>query len=327
MGAPKESCRTLQKLKEVFRVGMDVLFLEEGRPYIVYRGNIRCVEPHGAALPAKYRNIDGRVCAWYNCCQSGNGADMVGRMPYFEEFHMEKDVYAMKIMITDAGGGLGQCLCSEAVRRGWQVVALNRSAPSPMLRALIDAGQVSFYQADLSDREMLLPVIRRIVQEETSLDGLVNNAGVLLGRESTLETLSMEDMERSMAVNLYAPMELTRAVLPLLRKSPSAGIVNISSSAAAIKGTRAIDYPYAISKCAFTMFSEKLRVYLEQDGIRVAAVHPGWMRTAMGGNDAAVEPAEVAVHVLDILCGKQPVTAIPAFVNRFGAPVLDRNDI
>ena len=75
------------------------------------------------------------------------------------------------------------------------------------------------------------------------------------------------------------------------------------------------------------MFSEKLRVYLEQDGIRVAAVHPGWMRTAMGGNDAAVEPAEVAVHVLDILCGKQPVTAIPAFVNRFGAPVLDRNDI
>lgn len=240
---------------------------------------------------------------------------------------MQEGVSDLKIMVTGAGRGLGLCLCKEAVLRGWHVLALNRSEPSPELRALIDAGHVSFYQADMANREMLLSVIEKILQTETVLDGLVNNAGMLIGRESTLETLRMEDMRRSMEVNLYAPMELTRGVLPLLRKSPSAGIVNISSSAAAIKGTRAIDYPYAISKCAFTMFSEKLRVYLEPDGIRVAAVHPGWMRTSMGGEDAAVDPSEVAVHVLDILCGKQPVTAIPAFVNRFGVPVSDRNEI
>jgi NAD(P)-dependent dehydrogenase (short-subunit alcohol dehydrogenase family) len=233
----------------------------------------------------------------------------------------------MRVVITGAGRGLGLCLCKEAVIRGWHVLAINRSEPAPELRALIDAGQVSFYQADIANHEMLHSVIEKILQEETSLDGLVNNAGVLIGRESTLETLHMEDMRRSMEINLYAPMELTRGLLPLLRKSPSAGIINISSSAAAIKGTRAIDYPYAISKCAFTMFSEKLRVYLEQDAIRVAAVHPGWMRTSMGGVAAEVEPSEVAVHVLDMLCGKQSITAVPAFVNRFGVPVSDRNEI
>ena len=233
----------------------------------------------------------------------------------------------MKIMVTGAAGGLGQSLCKEAISRGWQVVALDRSAPTEALRGWMEAGQATFYQADMGDREQVAAVAGRVVQTEAALDGLVNNVGVVLGREDTLETMRMEDLTRSMDINVYGPMELTRRILPLLRRSPSAGIVNITSTAAAYKGARAIDYPYAISKCAFTMFSEKLRAYLREDGIRVAAVHPGWMRTALGGAEATVDPAEVAVHVLDILCGKQVVTADPAFVNRFGEPIRNRNDI
>lgn len=233
----------------------------------------------------------------------------------------------MKIMVTGAAGGLGHSLCAEAIGRGWRVVALDRSEPTEKLRAWIAAGQAAFYRADMGEPVQLAAAIDQILQKETALDGLVNNVGVVLGRDDTLETMRMEDLERSMAINVYGPMELTRRVLPLLRKSASAGIVNITSTAAAYKGARAIDYPYAISKCAFTMFSEKLRAYLREDGIRVAAVHPGWMRTALGGPDATVDAAEVAVRVLDILCGKQEVTADPAFVNRFGDPVRDRNDI
>lgn len=233
----------------------------------------------------------------------------------------------MKIIVTGAAGGLGKSLCKEAFLRGWDVIGVDVATADDEVKAMMDTERMEYYTCDMGDLSQVAELAGRIREKESALDGIVNNVGVVLGREAVLESLNLNDVRRSMEINVYGPMTLTQGLLPLLRRSKRAGIVNISSSAAAIKGTREIDYPYAMSKCALNMFTEKLRVYLERDHIAVAAVHPGWMRTALGGDNASVSPSEVAVHVLDILCGKQPVTAVPAFVNRFGEPVLDRNEI
>jgi len=233
----------------------------------------------------------------------------------------------MKILITGATGGLGRALCREALSRGWKVIALSRRVSGEEFRDALASEQISFITVDFENPESIIAATDQILKTEKVLDGIVNNASILLGREDNLETLNLDDIRRSMEVNAYGPMELTRKLLPLLRNSESAGIVNVTSTAAAIAGTREIDYAYSLSKGALNMFSEKLRIYLQKDSIRVAAVHPGWMRTEMGGMDAPVDPMEAAMHILDILCGKQVVTEVPAFVNRFGAPVLNRNDI
>lgn len=232
----------------------------------------------------------------------------------------------MKIVITGASRGLGLALCKEALLRGWEVIALCRNI-SPQLAELNEQERIRCLSIDMGDPESIEARAKQILLEEVELDGIVNNAGVVLGREETIETLSLEDVRKSMEINVYGPMLLVQRLLPLLCKSKEIGVINISSSAGALKGTRTIDYPYSISKAALNMFTEKLRKQLLPVGAHVAAVHPGWMKTDLGGEDAAVLPKEVAVHILDMLCGKQKIEAEPAFVNRFGMPVLDRNQI
>ena len=230
----------------------------------------------------------------------------------------------MKIAVTGASRGLGRALCEEALARGWQVIALCRRIPEDKIPS--DGQSLEYGILDLENPDSIIAAADRIVSENEVLDGLINNAGLVAGRENTLETLNLDDLRRCMQVNVYGPMELTRRLLPLLRKSTSAGIVNITSAAGALKGPRETDYPYAMSKCALNMFSEKLRVYTERDSIRVAAVHPGWMRTALGSPNAPVDPRESAANILDILCGARKIEADPAYVDRFGKPILSRAD-
>lgn len=246
----------------------------------------------------------------------------------FQKFSENKSsIVQPVILVIGANGGLGSCVCQAALSRGWGVIAMDRYAS--VCREAIKSKDKNcrYISVDLSAPSSVLLAAEQVKADFRRLDGIVNCAGIVLGRDDTLESLNMDDMRKSMEINVYGPMELIRQLLPLIRRSPSAGIINISSSAAVILGTREIDYPYAVSKCALNMFTEKLRVFLEKAGVRVAAIHPGWMKTAMGGEDAQVEPSEVAEYLLDVLCGKQLVTAVPAFVNRFGKPVLNRNEI
>lgn len=233
----------------------------------------------------------------------------------------------LSVVIIGANGGLGSSVCRAALSRGWGVIAMDWNASVQKEGIEEKTEDYCYIPVNLGDPASVLLAAEQIKANFDRLDGIVNCAGIVLGRDDTLESLDMDDVRKSMEINVYGPMELIRQLLPLIRNSPSAGIINISSSAAAILGTREIDYPYAVSKCALNMFTEKLRVFLEETGVRVAAIHPGWMKTAMGGEAAQVEPSEVAEYILDILCGKQLVTAVPAFVNRFGKPVLNRNEI
>lgn len=229
----------------------------------------------------------------------------------------------MNLLITGAGRGLGFCLVKEALRRGHRPIAAVREfAPGPLkdLEHAEGEGRMHLLQMDVS-----APLSVRQAAEEAQrllpgIDGIINNAGILVGREADIETVRVSDIQRCMEVNAYGPIRVVQAFLPLLKRGRAQGkcILNVSSESGSCTGTRPDDYPYCISKGALNMASEKMRLNLAPLGIRVMAVHPGWMRTDMGGPRAREDPAHAAGQLLDLMEGRVQVSAEPAIIDACG---------
>jgi NAD(P)-dependent dehydrogenase (short-subunit alcohol dehydrogenase family) len=181
-------------------------------------------------------------------------------------------------LVTGASRGLGLALSDHLARRGWQVIVDGRDAER--LRAatttLAGAAGVIAVPGDVSDpvhRKQLV----RAATERGGLDLLVNNASTL--GVSPLPHLSgypLQVLERVFQVNVIAPLALTQAMLPLLKRS-GATIVNITSDAAveAYEGWGA----YGASKAALDQMSAIMAA--EQPALRIYSFDPGDMRTQM----------------------------------------------
>ena len=122
---------------------------------------------------------------------------------------------------------------------------------------------------------------------------------MLLDEEET--SVVNEKLRATLEVNLIGTIEFTEQILPIL--TSGGHIINISSSAGSLNLPAEHDhypnhYPsYKISKTALNMYTRTLAGRLEDKGIRVSSVHPGWVKTDMGGPDAEMEPAEAAEHI------------------------------
>ena len=127
---------------------------------------------------------------------------------------------------------------------------------------------------------------------------LVHNAGI--GSPGAIEEHSREQFDRVMAVNAAAPLFLTQALLGPLRAAGRAGrIVIVSSDSGRFTVPKnGVAFPYRMSKAAVNMLTLNLAAALAPEGILVNAMHPGWMRTDMGGPDAPVAPEQAAETAL-----------------------------
>lgn len=107
-------------------------------------------------------------------------------------------------------------------------------------------------------------------------------------------------MEESFQTNLYGPILVMKHFLPLLRHGSRQAVINISSEAGSMANAWAGDYSYGLSKAALNMFTAQLRSELVPLGFAVYAVHPGWIRTDMGGASATGDAAESARSIMDL---------------------------
>jgi NAD(P)-dependent dehydrogenase (short-subunit alcohol dehydrogenase family) len=147
-----------------------------------------------------------------------------------------------------------------------------------------------------------------------SLDLLVNCAAVNQAAgwppeasKGGLAALRREALLEMMAINLVGPVMTCQAFLPLLLRSPSPCVVNISTSRASLFAADAPgSFGYAISKAALNMATRKIAAELRQVGGVVVAVDPGWIRTRMGGPQAVTEPIEAASRLLALLARDGP---------------------
>lgn len=231
----------------------------------------------------------------------------------------------MKVLITGAGQGLGCWMMSELLARGNKVYAAVHSLThiSQQMRELqIRYGEgITAFEMDVTDEQSVARAAQMLKDQGQTLDGIVNNAAILIERDKTIEELDLLAVKESFEVNTIGPMRVVQKFLPLLYRGERQVIVNISSEAGTIINAFPTNYPYSMSKTALNMFSERLREYLKGKDIQVFAVHPGWMRTNMGGNDAPADPRDITAGIADILERKKTIYSKIAFIDSTGRPM------
>lgn len=204
--------------------------------------------------------------------------------------------------VTGCDHGLGLAVARAALQRGDRVFAVClRSRSAGELKALRHTAgpRLTILAADLSSEQHLKRVCGVVRRKAKRLDLLVNVAGAYW--RDGLDKLTGRDLHRMFAINAFAPALLIRHLRPLL-KAAQGVVVNISSEAggiADVDSNRPI-LAYAASKTALNMLTRKLAFELAPDGVRLFAIHPGWMKTPMGRKEGAPmqDPADTARDVL-----------------------------
>jgi NAD(P)-dependent dehydrogenase (short-subunit alcohol dehydrogenase family) len=194
----------------------------------------------------------------------------------WKELHRmtEKQVW----FITGAGRGLGVDVARAALAAGNAVVATGRNTEAVAKAVAADAsdtGDLSVVKLDVTSLDDAHAAVRSAVERFARIDVLVNNAGSFLA--GYFEELTPEQIERQLAVNLVGPMNVTRAVLPVMRRQRSGYVISISSGAGLVGGE--FGSAYAASKFGLEGWMESLHPEVAPFGIHTTIVNPGMFRT------------------------------------------------
>lgn len=180
-------------------------------------------------------------------------------------------------VVTGAASGIGASYAQLLAREGASVLLTDTDPDSGNKLANEIGGAARFLCADVTSEADWLTIAQVIEDSGGVLDILVNNAGVSVSEP--IETTTRAQWDRVMAINVTGAFLGIRAMLPLLRRSNSASVINVSSTAG-LRGY-ASAAAYIASKFAVRGLTKAAAVELAADGIRVNSVHPGLTRTAM----------------------------------------------
>jgi NAD(P)-dependent dehydrogenase (short-subunit alcohol dehydrogenase family) len=194
-----------------------------------------------------------------------------------------------RIVITGANRGIGLALAQGFAARGDEVVAACRTASADL-----NALKVEVHEGvEVTDDAALDHFANAIAGKP--VDVLVNNAGVHTAE--TLEDLNFERIRRQFEINALGPLRVTRALLPRLHSGSKVIIITSRSGSIGDNGSGGT-YGYRMSKAALNMAGVDLAIDLKRRGIAVVLLHPGMVRTGMGGGAGAVEPADAARRMM-----------------------------
>ena len=179
-------------------------------------------------------------------------------------------------LITGAGRGMGVEIAKAALAAGNAVVATGRN-PDAVTKAVGEADDLLVVKLDVTSTQDAEAAVEAAVDRFGGIDVLVNNAASFYA--GFFEELTPEQMERQLAVSLIGPMNVTRAVLPVMRTRRSGHVVTISSLA----GLAGFEYntAYAASKFGVDGWMESLAPEVEPFGIHTTVVNPGFFRTEL----------------------------------------------
>jgi NAD(P)-dependent dehydrogenase (short-subunit alcohol dehydrogenase family) len=179
--------------------------------------------------------------------------------------------------ITGAGRGMGLDFAKAALEAGYAVVATGRE-PGAVAKAIGNSNDLLTVKLDVTSRADAEAAVRAAVDRFGGIDVLINNAASFYA--GYFEELTAEQFERQLAVSLIGPMNVTRAVLPVMRKQRSGHIISISSSAGLAAGFEFVS-AYAASKFGLEGWMESLQAEVAPFGINTTIVNPGFFRTEL----------------------------------------------
>jgi NAD(P)-dependent dehydrogenase (short-subunit alcohol dehydrogenase family) len=192
-------------------------------------------------------------------------------------------------LITGAGRGMGVDLVRAALAAGHDVVATGRD-PNAVSSAVGEHERLLVTRLDVTDERSAAQAVAAAVERFGRIDVLVNNAGNFSG--GFFEELSPQQVRGQIETNLFGPMNVTRAVLPVMRGQRSGLVISISSTAGVVGDVFAS--AYAASKFALEGWMEGLAGEIEPYGIRTMIVEPGFFRTEL------LQPASTTFAELSI---------------------------
>jgi NAD(P)-dependent dehydrogenase (short-subunit alcohol dehydrogenase family) len=198
------------------------------------------------------------------------------------------------ILITGANRGLGLEFCRQYGEQGWRVFACCREPETATaLQTLAKQWEnLTVHTLEISDFQQIDQLAAQLASEP--LDVLLNNAGVYGDKKDHgFGALDYADWQKTLYINTIAPVKLAEAFLPQLLKTPHPKIVAISSLMGSITDNGSGgNILYRSSKAGLNAAMKSLSIDLRPQNVAVLILHPGWVKTDMGGDNAPTSPEE-----------------------------------
>lgn len=205
-------------------------------------------------------------------------------------------------IVTGANRGLGRAIATGLAQQGIHVVITgrNRGELEEVVRECHDkhTSAEAFY-CDVTDEASIQQLAEHIEKSFGQLDILINNAGLLPDRVyQPLHEIPIQSLQAAFNTNALGAYRMMIRFLPLLQKSSMARIVNVSSLAGQLSQMQARIPAYRASKAALNALTRVVATEFGNEKLKINAVCPGWVRTAMGGKRAPLSPEEGASGII-----------------------------
>ena len=224
-------------------------------------------------------------------------------------------MFARSVLVTGSNRGIGLGLIKHLADKTEHLFAGCRS-PAKASELQILAKQhrnVVILELDVTKEKLVNDAVRNIsaIVGRNGLNCVINNAGVI-DKFQNIDMVSAETLMQLFETNVVGPTMLVKTCMPLLREASSlvsvddmsvsrAAVLNISTTLASFEqNTAGKLYGYRMSKVALNMFSKNLSIDLKNDGILVASIHPGWVKTDLGGPHAPVPVSESVKGIISV---------------------------
>ncbi len=186
-------------------------------------------------------------------------------------------------LITGANRGIGFEISKQLAQKGFMVFLSardnekgNKAADELKKKGL----NIEFLQMDVTDKESINNAAEKFREKSGNLDVLINNAAVLID-EGDITKLELDTFQQTLTTNTVGPYLVIKAFLPFMENGSR--IINISSDSGSLRNMGSKTPAYSISKTALNAVTRQFAAVLKRKGIAINSVHPGWVRTDMGG--------------------------------------------
>lgn len=217
-------------------------------------------------------------------------------------------------LVTGANKGLGLEMAKQLAQKGIQVILTARD-PEKGAKAIKELEliglNVELLQLETTSSSDIQRVKEYIESKYGKLDILINNAGMIQGEGwggNSVETISMSNIRETFDTNFFSLIEITLALLPLIKKAEAGRIINMSSIMGSLtlhasEGSPIYDskpFAYNTSKTAVNQFTVHLAHTLKGTSVKVFSAHPGWVKTALGTDYAPMNVTDGAKTGVDL---------------------------
>jgi NAD(P)-dependent dehydrogenase (short-subunit alcohol dehydrogenase family) len=199
------------------------------------------------------------------------------------------------VFITGANRGIGFELSQRYIAAGWRVIVGVRD-PAAAQKLL---PPVEITKLDVADNTSVAALKTKFAAD--TIDVLINNAGVITPDAQSTFDMDFDGFLDTLNINTLGPLRVTQALLPALQRAKAAKIITITSKMGSLSYAPSDHIAYRASKAAVNKVMQCVATDLKPHGIAVAVVHPGWVRTDMGGSSADIDVGTSAKGIVSVI--------------------------